>query len=168
MDDNNPCEKGELFENLCYKTCAELTNGTETFRQSAFTCCPSASPCADIANIIPCTGYDIGADGGCPRSPGACLTNEEYFLGVCYKKCDTLTNHVYPYRTAAATCCKHEDILDCFDIFNAVKTSASYDIGGGAGDGDQSSPASFHTPNPSYTEGEPDSSPSANIKTTIQ
>jgi hypothetical protein len=80
------------------------------------------------------------------------LTDEELFLGVCYKKCDTLTNHDYPYRTAAATCCKHENILDCFDIFEAVKTSASYDVGGGAGDGDQSTPASFHTPNPSYTE----------------
>jgi len=73
-------------------------------------------------------------------------------LGVCYKKCSLLTHGEFPFRTAAATCCKTHG-FGCLSFFNA-KTSSSFNVGGGADDNDPLTPAESHLPNQQLTESE--------------
>lgn len=154
--DGNVCETGEeLFKGLCYKTCSLLTSGEYPLRTTPFSCC-SQHPC-NLKNqkfeLGLCGGFDVAGDeagGGCPHPPGACLENEELSLGVCYKKCGILTNNEFPYRLAAATCCKVQG-LGCLD-FTKTRTSKAFDVGGGEGDGDWATPASPHAPLKELTE----------------
>eukprot|EP00445_Apocalathium_hangoei_P031483 CAMPEP_0203915618 /NCGR_PEP_ID=MMETSP0359-20131031/56408_1 /ASSEMBLY_ACC=CAM_ASM_000338 /TAXON_ID=268821 /ORGANISM="Scrippsiella Hangoei, Strain SHTV-5" /LENGTH=293 /DNA_ID=CAMNT_0050842165 /DNA_START=69 /DNA_END=950 /DNA_ORIENTATION=+ len=141
----------ELFNNLCYRTCKLLTNGSFPLRTSPWTCC-QASQIQDcfftnqIRNLGICSGYDVGGDGkSCPHPPGKCLPNEELFLGECYEKCSILTNGVEPYRTSAVSCCKTHLALSCFSPSNADMDNG-YAAGGGAGDGDPNTPAEAHAP----------------------
>eukprot|EP00928_Gymnodinium_smaydae_P097112 TRINITY_DN8720_c0_g1_i2.p1 TRINITY_DN8720_c0_g1~~TRINITY_DN8720_c0_g1_i2.p1 ORF type:complete len:308 (+),score=48.53 TRINITY_DN8720_c0_g1_i2:113-1036(+) len=105
----------------------------------------------DIADMkvsapIPCSGNDVSGDGSsCPHTAGVCLKDEELDMGECYKKCSVLTNGKYPYRVAAATCCKSSSPISCMNPFND-DTSASFDVGGGKGDGDATTPAGAHAP----------------------
>jgi len=100
----------------------------------------------------PCSGYDVNGKNGCPHKPGACLVDEEYFLGLCYKKCSILTHGTYPHRIAAATCCKGEGAT-CLDIIAEDWTSASFNVGGGKGDNDTFTPTNVHVPLQKLTEG---------------
>jgi len=155
--DGNVCADDEEGSgNLCYKKCSLLTSGLYPIRTSAWTCCESR-PCG-ITNqrmsISMCNGFDQSGDSagnGCPHSAGTCLEDEEFSLGMCYKKCSILTNGKYPYRVAAATCCEGEG-LNCLEHFWHSKTSKSFDVGGGSGDGDKSTPSSMHPPLEELTE----------------
>eukprot|EP00928_Gymnodinium_smaydae_P055336 TRINITY_DN3890_c0_g1_i4.p1 TRINITY_DN3890_c0_g1~~TRINITY_DN3890_c0_g1_i4.p1 ORF type:complete len:507 (-),score=83.68 TRINITY_DN3890_c0_g1_i4:111-1631(-) len=156
--DGNVCDdQEELLEGLCYTKCEILTNGAHPFRKSAFSCCKT-SRCIDtthldISSMLPCEGYDVSTeDGGtaCPHSPGICLEDEDQFLNECYEKCSILTNGKYPNRVAAATCCNTEGIA-CMNPFNDL-TSAEFDVGGGKGDGRDSTPSKVHPPLKSLTE----------------
>lgn len=154
--DGNPCEDNEEpHAGLCYKKCELLSDGQYPVRCSAFTCAGS-HPCTlenqHFASEIPGEGYDVNGLGGWPHAPGACLTDEELFLGVCYKKCSLLTHGTFNHRTAAATCCKEEG-WGCLDFLEKDWTNAAFDVGGGAGDHDKSTPGLFHVPIKNLTEG---------------
>jgi len=148
IGDGNPCpDDEETSSGGCFKKCADLTGGSHPIRTSAFSCC-TAKPCT-LANTWThmgmCFGYDVAADSQeskCPHSPGACLTNEDNFNGMCYKKCSDLTQGAYPNRVAAATCCKKTG-WECFLLVN-LKTDASFAQGGGAGDGNSGTPSAGH------------------------
>mmetsp|Transcript_12709 Transcript_12709/g.36525 ORF Transcript_12709/g.36525 Transcript_12709/m.36525 type:complete len:100 (+) Transcript_12709:1-300(+) len=71
-------------------------------------------------------------------------------MGMCYKKCGLLTDGAFPHRVAAATCCKTVG-LGCLNSGNDA-TSQRFNVGGGAGDHDPSTPAEAHFPLQSLTE----------------
>merc|ERR1740138_2009103 len=105
-------------------------------------------------SVSMCHGFDVSGDvegKGCPHSPGTCLEDEEFSLGMCYKKCSILTEGKYNYRVAAATCCEGEG-LNCLEHFWHSKTSKSFATGGGSGDGDESTPGHPHLPLKALTE----------------
>eukprot|EP00930_Biecheleria_cincta_P006902 TRINITY_DN107_c0_g1_i1.p1 TRINITY_DN107_c0_g1~~TRINITY_DN107_c0_g1_i1.p1 ORF type:complete len:554 (+),score=115.37 TRINITY_DN107_c0_g1_i1:106-1662(+) len=148
IGDGNPCpDDEESLGGLCYKKCSDLTGGTHPIRTSAFACCAS-KPCTfsnTKTNMGLCWGYDVAADSmhnSCPNTPGACLTNEEEFDGMCYKKCSDATQGAYPTRVAAATCCKKKG-WECWLLVN-LKTDPSFGAGGGAADGNSGTPAEGH------------------------
>mmetsp|Transcript_160999 Transcript_160999/g.516796 ORF Transcript_160999/g.516796 Transcript_160999/m.516796 type:complete len:813 (-) Transcript_160999:158-2596(-) len=172
--DGNVCDvEEEFFGGLCYRKCAMLTNGERTKRKSPWTCCNDL-PCDSVQEVaeasfanplaaakmclnhcagkfdisIICSGYDVSGDGSCPHAAGACLTDEELHLGVCYKKCSLLTGGQYPYRYAGATCCKEDSELGCLKFGHSM-TSANFEVGGGDG---MNSPATMHMPMESLTE----------------
>lgn len=149
LDDGNPCnDDEELHAGLCYEKCSALTMGAYVYRQSAWTCC-NKEVCGAFSLLTGkcckhhmgfCTGFDIaGFQEGqnvCPHKPGACLTNEELFLDVCYMKCSLLTANKYPYRVAAATCCQSRK-LDCLiqdakGVKGKSVTRADFNVGGGS------------------------------------
>lgn len=153
LHDGNVCDDTEeLYGGLCYKRCSLLSEGKAPIRTSSWTCCES-HPCGiwnqlgSLGTTLLCNGYDVGGNGGCPHKPGACLADEEMYLGVCYKMCSLLTNGEFPHRVAAATCCKTHGI-GCLNPWND-KTSNAFDLGGGAS-GDQEAVA--HLPETSLTE----------------
>jgi len=154
--DGNVCGFGEeLYAGLCYKQCSLLTNGQAAIRTSSWTCCEQ-HPCGllhehgAVGKTLLCNGFDVSGDGGCPHKPGACLVDEELHLGMCYKKCSLLTQGRFPHRFAAATCCKQHG-LGCLNLLNDL-TSKSFDVGGGSGDGDASTPSEAHLPEQQLTE----------------
>merc|ERR1712007_66785 len=118
-------------------------------RVTAFSCCKER-PCG-VANektdsIIPCQGYDVSGRDGCPHLPGACLVDEEYFLGLCYKQCALLSNGTYPHRATPFTCCK-DDGLDCYNPFGkSAKSSDEFGVAGGSEDHDLATPGRAHGP----------------------
>lgn len=156
MNDGNICEDDEEFySNLCYRKCTILTDGEYPIRTSPWTCCRE-KPCTfsnQMHNVGVCSGFDVaGAMAGrdaCPHTAGACLTNEEMFMGDCYKKCSVLQPG-FPIRVGPATCCV-EDGIGCAMPGNSV-TSLDYQVGGGAGDGDPTTPDDVHKPLPELTE----------------
>mmetsp|Transcript_58011 Transcript_58011/g.188789 ORF Transcript_58011/g.188789 Transcript_58011/m.188789 type:complete len:575 (+) Transcript_58011:89-1813(+) len=157
MHDGNVCDdREEYFGGLCYAKCSALTHGQAPIRTSSWTCCKS-EPCriwnsrGSIGGRLLCNGFDVSGEGACPHKPGACLTDEELYLGVCYKKCRVLTNGAFPYRFAAATCCKVEG-WGCLNSRND-EMSAAFDVGGGGGDHDASTPGFAHAPQQRLTEG---------------
>mmetsp|Transcript_41750 Transcript_41750/g.108131 ORF Transcript_41750/g.108131 Transcript_41750/m.108131 type:complete len:451 (+) Transcript_41750:86-1438(+) len=168
--DNHVCEEDEeLFEGLCYRRCNLLTYGNKPIRSSAWTCC-TEHPCgllneaADVGKHVVCSGYDINGRGGCPY-PGACHSDEEMHLGICYKKCVILTHGLFPNRVAAATCCKSTG-LGCLDIRND-KTNFAFAIGDGSGDSDPSTPSGAHTPQVQITAGEESAAIGDAVPTTV-
>eukprot|EP00930_Biecheleria_cincta_P074561 TRINITY_DN6177_c0_g1_i1.p1 TRINITY_DN6177_c0_g1~~TRINITY_DN6177_c0_g1_i1.p1 ORF type:complete len:286 (-),score=51.74 TRINITY_DN6177_c0_g1_i1:68-925(-) len=158
-NDGNECADDEEDHlGLCYKKCSLLTNGVSPVRVSAFGCAKSKS-LGDIfgetiASMIPCKGYDIAGDAegnGCPHQHGACLTDEEMSLGKCYKKCSLFYEGEYPHRTAASTCCKSTNLIQCLNPAN-IKISSDLATGGGTpGDG-ISGDSAVHDPIKSLTE----------------
>eukprot|EP00933_Yihiella_yeosuensis_P015359 TRINITY_DN13423_c0_g1_i2.p1 TRINITY_DN13423_c0_g1~~TRINITY_DN13423_c0_g1_i2.p1 ORF type:complete len:338 (+),score=58.77 TRINITY_DN13423_c0_g1_i2:82-1014(+) len=177
--DNNPCGTDEeLFEGLCYMKCALLTNGAKPVRCTSHICEPldrngqakcgvSGGDLASVAStpsILPCHGYDVAgrAEGthSCPHSPGVCLIDEELSAGQCIKKCSILTNGVFPHRTAVMTCCKSPSILRCL-MPGQSKTDVKFSVGGGANDGDKSTPATPHAPLTDITEAKTSGKPAA-------
>lgn len=46
------------------------------------------------SKFMPCKGLDVAGNqdwaGMCPHFPGACVENDEFSLGVCYKECALL------------------------------------------------------------------------------
>lgn len=158
MHDGNTCEDNEeIHRSLCYKRCSLLTNGKYPIRNGPFKCCQSR-PCG-LANqlisgapVAPCQAFDVNGHGGCPHAPGACLTDEEYWLGVCYKKCSILTEDAYPHRSSHIACCKSANVRHCAPPSDNVKVSDLFGVGGGSGDGHLSTPARVHRPMPALTE----------------
>jgi len=145
---HNPCKDGEeLMAGLCYARCGSLTHGRFPVRASPFSCCEK-EPCTEkntnLTGVMPCQGFDVNEHGSCPEAPGACLDDEELFLGMCYMKCSILTDGDFSNRIAAITCCKDQG----FQCLNAAedKTSEQYNVGGGAGDNLSSTPAFPHAP----------------------
>jgi hypothetical protein len=148
IGDGNPCpDDEESQDGLCFKKCSDFTGGAYPIRTSAFSCCAS-KPCGfsnTKTNMGLCWGYDVAADSmsnGCPHSPGACLSNEEQFNGMCYKKCSDITQGAFPTRVAGSTCCKKTG-WECW-LFVNLKTDPSFALGGGAGDGNSGTPSSGH------------------------
>jgi len=77
---------------------------------------------------------------------GHCAEDEEKSWGLCFKKCSILTSNMYPFRTAAATCCKTDAKVACLLSFTNAKTSSHYAVAGGQGDGDPSTPSAPYKP----------------------
>lgn len=150
----------EMYATLCYKKCSKFPEleGRYPIRTSAFSCCASY-PCtffnSRFTNILNfCDGFDVAgehAQGGCPHGPGDCYKNEEFSLGVCYKKCAIMTHNEFPYRAAADTCCRYNSHLACMDALNTY-TNMSLNVGGGLGDGDNNTWAESHLPDLVLTE----------------
>lgn len=126
----------ELYGGLCYRKCNLLTYGEYPIRTSSWTCC-AGHPCGlfnekgEIGHSVLCNGFDISGDGKCPSAPGgvSCAVDEEDFLGVCYGKCSMLTKGEFPYRIAAATCCKTQNKLGCLNFLKNDMTSDSFNVG---------------------------------------
>lgn len=125
------CEENEeMFGGLCYATCGYLTEGDYPIRTTAFSCC-AAHPCGfnqKVESLFPCQGFDVNAQASCPHAPGGCADDEEYDVGMCYKKCTLLTHGEYPYRVAAASCCKYDSIETCINPMNDM-TRPEFDAG---------------------------------------
>jgi len=158
LNDGNTCRSDEeISGGLCYKKCSLLTNNEYAIRTTAFTCCKS-QPCHPFnsrKDMGLCSGFAVGGGDGtgrsCPHLPGSCLTDEDMHLGTCYKKCSILTNNEFNYRLTNYVCCKEKPGYKCMMPGN-VKFSKSFDVGGGLGDGDASTPGTAHTPMPQLTE----------------
>jgi len=158
LSDGNKCPDDEeeypASGGTCFKKCATLTGGTHPIRTSPFSCC-AARPCS-IANsqvhMNFCGGFDVAGDsenGGCPSSEGACLSNEELFDGVCYKKCSAF-DATYYHRVAPNICCKTKGYR-CLMPSN-IKFSATFATGGGSGDSNAATPTGPHLPLKELTE----------------
>lgn len=155
--DGNICGDDEEYHaGLCYKQCTLLTSGRYPLRIAAATCCQS-EPCTFFSlktTSLPCSGFDVSGDvegpGACPHAPGACMQDEDLFMGMCYKKCSLLTNGEYPHRTASCTCCRFSGIT-CLLPFN-FKTDLTFGRGGGDDDRNTATPASVHVPIMEFTE----------------
>mmetsp|Transcript_62857 Transcript_62857/g.113139 ORF Transcript_62857/g.113139 Transcript_62857/m.113139 type:complete len:279 (-) Transcript_62857:170-1006(-) len=154
MHDGNKCEDDEeFFENLCYKKCSLLTNGGSSVRTSGLSCA-TGKTATEIAKAVkkfamPCHGFDTAGDmagGGCPHAAGACLADEEFHLGTCFKKCSLLTGGVFPYRTTPEACCKEKASFSCMKPGQSNLKSA-YAVGGGT-----AAMAVPHIPETSLTE----------------
>merc|ERR1719162_1114797 len=125
---------------LCYITCAKLTEGKYPIRSTAFSCCKE-QPCEVFNTVYSnplsyCSGYDVagnfasvGRSKVCPHKPGDCLLNEEFYMGVCYKRCSLLTEKKFNYRSSASSCCLYDSQWACMTATNTM-TSADYNIGG--------------------------------------
>jgi len=156
LSDGNPCRDDEELLNttkLCYKKCSLLTDGKYPIRTTPWSCC-SKRPCLfnQRKDLGVCSGFSIagGMGSACPHAPGACLTNEELLGGNCYKKCGLLTGGLYPTRVGPASCCKVSGFR-CWFPTN-TRTTPEFNVGGGVGDGHDSTPASMHKPMPELTE----------------
>jgi len=117
---------------------------------TAFECCAHKPPCLTGASINTkvCDGYSVSSDivgGGCPHTPGGCLKDEELFEGMCYMRCSLLTYGMLKYRGSSSSCCKQRFLFNMLEP-GVCDTDAKYDIGGGQGDGDQSTPSTAHMP----------------------
>lgn len=134
------CDEGEEeFLGLCYKSCSALTGGDFPLRSAPEICCRER-PCLLPSQVrtrgfFPCTGFDVNARGGCPRAAGHCDANEEYHLGLCYKKCDLVTTGEYPIRVAANTCCKARPCWNPFHLKTEGLGCNGFGVGGGSSDG---------------------------------
>lgn len=155
MHDGNVCsDDEELSQLLCYKKCSTLTFGEYPIRTTAWTCC-KRRPCSllnQMHDMGMCSGFDVAGDLGgknkCPHLPGSCLTNEELYLGMCYKKCSTLDPE-HPLRAGTATCCKTTGMRCTIPGYGV--TSSSYAVGGGTGLSN-TSPKGVHEPLMQLTE----------------
>jgi len=155
--DGNICaDDEELFHKLCYKKCRLFDNGKFPYRSTPFSCCET-SPCGLFNHRLRmkiCSGYNVAGDSykdACPHTPGACLDNEELYLGKCYKRCSILTNLSFPFRLAPATCCKVPAKVACMNPALS-KVSLDFSVGGGRYFGDATSPSQPHFPIPKLTE----------------
>lgn len=154
--EGNVCDdEEELFAGLCYKKCSLLTNNEASIRTSTWTCCRS-HPCgvhnqrASVGASVLCGGFGVNAEGSCPHPPGVCLKNEEFSLGVCYKKCSLLTNGEFRFRYSAITCCKTEG-MGCLNPMN-LRSRPSFAVGGGGGDHNAATPSLPHSPQEGLAE----------------
>eukprot|EP00933_Yihiella_yeosuensis_P008754 TRINITY_DN114393_c0_g1_i1.p1 TRINITY_DN114393_c0_g1~~TRINITY_DN114393_c0_g1_i1.p1 ORF type:complete len:399 (-),score=73.63 TRINITY_DN114393_c0_g1_i1:60-1256(-) len=167
LHDGNICaDDEELFGTLCYKKCADLTSGGYPLRNGPGSCCNAKRLDQCSAQHISmthkvCGGYEVSGDkegkSGCPNPPGSCLSNEEAYMGECYKKCSYLTKGAFPFRSGPDSCCKIDPTkngLACFfgALNKQAKTDLSLGVGGGAGDGNPSTPNTPHAPLLSLTE----------------
>lgn len=65
----------EMYQGVCFKPCAVLTQQEFPHRTGPMTCCKYEPPCFSFANlrsegIGPCSGYDVGGEGhDCSHEP---------------------------------------------------------------------------------------------------
>jgi len=104
---------------FCYSPCGNLTGGKYPIRTSPVTCC-QAEPCG-VSNSLLDTHYKARVH------LYKCKDGEERFGANCFKTCDSLTQHEFPYRTGTGSCCKTKGIR-CMWPSNS-KTSVDYSIG---------------------------------------
>lgn len=166
MSDKNICpDQEEEHMGLCYKKCSTLTDNKYPIRTTAFSCCKE-EPCSffnsEFSNVLEyCDGLDVagnfaqvGRQKVCPHKPGDCLLNEEFNLGVCYKRCALLTGGTHPYRFSGETCCLYDSHMACLAPENVI-TNSTFNIGGGLGDMElEPTMGEPHNPVLSLTEGE--------------
>jgi len=157
LADGNPCaDDEEMNGKLCYKKCSLFSDGEYPLRTTAFSCCKK-EPCGFFNQKLSmkiCGGFDVAGDsqgGGCPHKVGSCLGNEELRGGMCFKKCSLLTNFQLPFRMAAATCCKVNNIPACINP-RLSNTSSYFNVGGG-NPGNLSDFVKPHPPMTTLTEG---------------
>mmetsp|Transcript_24452 Transcript_24452/g.69709 ORF Transcript_24452/g.69709 Transcript_24452/m.69709 type:complete len:316 (-) Transcript_24452:245-1192(-) len=157
--DGNVCGADEeSYQGMCYQKCSLLTSNAYPIRSTAWSCC-QAEPCSFfnskfVHSLLPCEGFDVSGSKegeGCPHFPGSCMENEEFSLGICYKKCALLTNNTFPYRSGADTCCRYNNHFACMDALN-VNSSMAFNVGGGLGDKTEATPGKAHGPIPALTE----------------
>lgn len=148
----NQCAANEeLHVGMCYLQCKILTNGSFPLRTSAWTCCQGEkiSDCFiqnQDHNVGLCSGYDVAGDGkSCPKAPGQCLSDEEFFGGECYQKCTLMTNGTHPYRTSAFSCCDSTSTFTCFQPSH-VTLSSGYTVGGNGNPAQVGGNAAAHQP----------------------
>mmetsp|Transcript_84043 Transcript_84043/g.151694 ORF Transcript_84043/g.151694 Transcript_84043/m.151694 type:complete len:264 (-) Transcript_84043:81-872(-) len=157
--DGNFCGTDEEeFAGLCYMKCSILTQGTHPTRTSSFSCCAATdSTKCFIHNqqvqLKTCGGFDVsgnvnGQTSACPHQEGTCLTDEELYLGQCYKTCSLLTGGKKIHRIAFLTCCEVNTVKECLPGNPKASYSLKNNVGGG------STPESLvpHFPNKGLTE----------------
>ena len=160
LSDGNKCADDEeefpASAGSCYKKCSDLTAGYFPIRTSPFSCCES-EPCGfgnSKIHLNFCSGFDVAGDHeglGCPNFEGACLTDEEMFGGICYKKCSLFPGtQAYDHRVAPNLCCSTRGFRCLLPKY--LKFSAGFAVGGGAHDGNSLTPALPHPPLKELTE----------------
>lgn len=163
MHDGNICNNDEeMHANLCYKKCSKLTDGKYPVRTTAWSCCEE-QPCSFFNSKFTnplnlCEGFDVAGSvegKGCPHVPGDCMVDEEFNLGLCYKKCAILTSNKFPFRSGSDTCCRYSSHFACLDAMN-TNSSLEFNVGGGYHDHDPLTPNMTHTPMVKPTESVPD------------
>eukprot|EP00932_Pfiesteria_piscicida_P000825 SRR837773.10807.p2 GENE.SRR837773.10807~~SRR837773.10807.p2 ORF type:complete len:212 (-),score=73.04 SRR837773.10807:39-674(-) len=127
----------ELFLGQCYAKCADLTNGTFPVRIAPNGCCKTSSLLClnnaenDFSGLLPGSGYMVSGNGGAPHMPGICDGNEEQMGGMCYKKCELLSDGKFPIRSGPNTCCKAKPCWNIFNVESAGFQCSGYGVGGG-------------------------------------
>mmetsp|Transcript_112680 Transcript_112680/g.158055 ORF Transcript_112680/g.158055 Transcript_112680/m.158055 type:complete len:413 (-) Transcript_112680:127-1365(-) len=157
LNDGNKCASDEEeILGTCYKKCVDLTGGYFPIRTSPFSCC-EAEPCGfqnTRVHLSFCSGFDVAGDQegkGCPNFEGACLTDEELFDGLCYKKCSLFpSGYTYNHRVAPNMCCSTHG-LRCL-LPKYFKFSTDFAVGGGRNDGNAQTPSFAHAPMKELTE----------------
>ncbi|CAE7188336.1 unnamed protein product, partial [Symbiodinium necroappetens] len=157
LNDGNKCASDEEeMMGTCYKKCVDLTGGYFPIRTSPFSCC-EAEPCGfqnTRVHLSFCSGFDVAGDQegkGCPNFEGACLTDEELFDGLCYKKCSLFpSGYTYNHRVAPNMCCSTHG-LKCL-LPKYFKFSTDFAVGGGRNDGNAQTPSFAHAPMKELTE----------------
>lgn len=132
---------------MCYKKCSLWNNGEYPKRDAPFACCKSTCTgfdCCKASAPIPGHGYFVDGEGTAPNIAGTCDSNEETWLGLCYKTCSSLTNDLYPRRVGPNSCCKKTG--SCMNIFFNVKTKGFGCNGYGVGGNLQSAHSCPHPP----------------------
>ena len=157
LNDGNKCASDEEeMLGTCYKKCVDLTGGYYPVRTSPFSCC-KAEPCSfhnTRVHMSFCSGFDVAGDQeghGCPNFEGACLTDEELFNGLCYKKCSLFADGAtYNHRVAPNMCCSTKGFACMFPKY--FKFSPDFAVGGGIHDGNAQTPSYPHAPMKELTE----------------
>lgn len=95
-------------------------------------------PASSTGSSQPAPG-DTGGFGAAsaPAAPGtssgSCDSNEELYLGTCYKKCSIMTNGTYAKRIAPTGCCRElsaKCILSSEVDFNGIFPGQGYNVDG--------------------------------------
>ena len=157
LNDGNKCASDEEeMMGTCYKKCVDLTGGYFPIRTSPFSCCAS-EPCGlqnSRVHLSFCSGFDVAGDHegqGCPNFEGACLTDEELFNGLCYKKCSLFADgYTYNHRVAPNLCCRTHGMRCMLPKY--FRFSPDYAVGGGVHDGNAQTPSVPHPPMTELTE----------------
>jgi hypothetical protein len=129
----------ESFMGACFKKCSILTSGNYTYRFAPSGCCKheaGSMKCilpSEVDVSLPIPGYKYFVDGGgnMPHLKGSCDVNEESYMGLCYKKCDLLTNDEYKFRITANTCCKKSPCWNPFNLKTRGIGCHGFGVGGG-------------------------------------
>jgi len=134
------CESNEeSFMGACFKKCSILTSGEYPERFAPSGCCKheaSSMKCilpseVDVSLPIPGYKYFVDGEGNMPHLKGSCDANEESYMGLCYKKCDLLTNDEYKFRITANTCCKKSPCWNPFNLKTRGIGCHGFGVGGG-------------------------------------
>jgi hypothetical protein len=134
------CPGEEAYLGLCFKACSSFNNGTHPHRVAPNVCCNKD----DVAKCIFESNHTIKDDFPGPWGYGTdiageaaktacfpsdscrcdimttegCCPDEENWWGLCYKKCNTLTNGTHPNRCWPNACSITGEFTTCFDPAN--------------------------------------------------